>query len=80
MQKMLSFVVGTLMGFLVGATVAILLAPSSGEEMRGQIRERAYNLRDEMAEAAKTKRIELEKQLQSLRQPKKPAPAEMAKG
>ena len=80
MQKVLSFLVGTLMGALVGATVAILLAPSSGEEMRGQIRERSYALRDELTEAAQAKRIELEKQLQSMRQPKKPLPAETAKG
>ena len=80
MQKFVSFTVGALMGALVGVTVAILLAPSSGEEMRGQIRERAYNLRDELTEAAQAKRIELEKQLQSMRQPKKAVPAETAKG
>ena len=80
MQKFLSFTIGALMGALVGATVAILLAPSSGEEMRGQIRERTYSLRDELTEAAQAKRIELEKQLQSMRQPKKAVPAETAKG
>ncbi|MBN2501865.1 MAG: YtxH domain-containing protein [Anaerolineales bacterium] len=80
MQKFLSFTLGALMGALVGATVAILLAPSSGEEMRGQIRERTYSLRDELTEAAQSKRIELEKQLQAMRQPKKAVPAETAKG
>jgi gas vesicle protein len=80
MRKFVSFITGILMGALVGATLAVLLAPSSGEETRGQIRERAYSLRDELTEAAQAKRIELEKQLQSLRQPQKAIPAETAKG
>jgi gas vesicle protein len=40
MKKFLSFMSGVIMGGLVGATIALLLAPFSGETLRGQIRER----------------------------------------
>jgi gas vesicle protein len=69
MRTTINFLVGALMGALVGATVAVLLAPSSGDELRQQIRERGLAFRDEIAEAASARRIELEKQLKSLRQP-----------
>jgi gas vesicle protein len=38
MKNVLSFVLGTLFGALIGAVVALLLAPSSGEELRGNIK------------------------------------------
>ena len=46
MKKFFSFFVGTVMGALVGATVALLLAPSSGETLRAQIQERFVALQD----------------------------------
>jgi gas vesicle protein len=70
MKKFLSFMMGVLMGGLVGATVALLLAPFSGETLRGQIRERIGSLQDELVEVASTRRAELERQLANLRQPK----------
>ena len=70
MKKFLSFMSGVIMGGLVGATIALLLAPHSGETLRGQIRERLATLQDELTEAASTRRTELEKQLANLRQPK----------
>jgi gas vesicle protein len=70
MRKFFSFLIGTVMGALVGATVALLLAPESGEELRGSIRQRFENLQVEIQEAATNRRIELEKQLANLRQPK----------
>jgi len=70
MRKFFSFLMGVIMGGLVGATVALLLAPFSGETLRGQIRERIGSLQDELAEVAGTRRAELEKQLANLRQPK----------
>lgn len=68
MRKFLSFFVGTVMGALVGATVALLLAPSSGETLRGQIQERFAALQDELAQAAADRRVELEEYLSSLRE------------
>jgi gas vesicle protein len=70
MRKFFSFLIGTVMGALVGATVALLLAPESGEELRGSIRQRFENLQVEIQEATANRRIELEKQLANLRQPK----------
>jgi gas vesicle protein len=70
MRKFFSFLVGTVMGALVGATVALLLAPSSGETLRGQIRERFEALQAELTEAANEKRAELEEYLDTLREPK----------
>jgi len=69
MKKFLSFLVGTTMGALVGATLALLLAPSSGETLRGQIRERFNTLQDELSQAAAERRIELENYLDTLRNP-----------
>lgn len=70
MKKFFSFMMGVIMGGLVGATIALLLAPFSGETLRAQIRERISTLQDELTEAAGTRRAELEKQLANLRQPK----------
>lgn len=68
MKKFLSFFVGTVMGALVGATLALLLAPSSGETLRGQIQERFGALQDELVQAAADRRAELEDYLASLRE------------
>lgn len=71
MRKFFSFLMGTVMGALVGVTVALLLAPESGENLRGTIRQRLIALQDEVSHAASTRRIELEEKLASLRNPKK---------
>jgi len=70
MRKFLSFLGGTLMGALVGATVALLLTPSSGETLRAQIHDRFAALQDELAQAATDRKIELEDYLNNLRQQK----------
>lgn len=68
MKKFLSFFVGTVMGALVGATLALLLTPSSGETLRSQIRERFAALQDELVQVANERKLELEEQLANLRQ------------
>jgi gas vesicle protein len=40
------FVVGFFFGAFVGAVLALLFAPSPGEELRGQIREKGIELKD----------------------------------
>jgi gas vesicle protein len=70
MRKFLSFLAGTLMGALVGATLALLLTPSSGETLRQQIRDRFSALQDELNQAATERKIELEDYLTNLRQQK----------
>lgn len=70
MKRFLSMLVGFLTGAVVGATLAILFAPTSGHELQTQIQDRYYNLRDEVTEAAAQRRAELEEQLAALRAPK----------
>jgi gas vesicle protein len=74
MNKIVSFLTGAIIGGLVGATIAILMAPSSGEELRGQIQERSIQLRDDIKSVADERRAELERELETLRAPyRKPA-------
>lgn len=76
MNKGVSFLLGITMGLVFGASLAILLAPSSGDEMRGRIQSEIQRVRDEMQLAADTRRAELESQLQELRTPRKPVSIE----
>lgn len=46
-----SFFSGILMGSIIGAAVALLMAPQSGEETRKLIREKSIELRDMGSEA-----------------------------
>lgn len=70
MQKFFSFMTGAVIGALVGATLSILFAPSSGTELRLEMRERAQQLQAEVKTAAETRRAELEQQLNTLRAPR----------
>ncbi len=58
------------MGALVGATLALLLAPESGDVLRAQLRERGQNFMGEIRHAADTRRIELKDRLDTLRAPR----------
>ncbi len=69
MRKLMSFLAGATVGALVGATLSVLMAPQSGEELRGEIRERANRFRAELEEAAHERRTELEHQLEMMRRP-----------
>jgi gas vesicle protein len=72
MRRALNFILGATLGALVGATVAILMAPRSGEDLRDEISDRFGRFKDELQEAATDRRAELERQLKSLRQPQPP--------
>ncbi|MBN2146119.1 MAG: YtxH domain-containing protein [Anaerolineales bacterium] len=74
MRRFLSFLSGALMGGLVGATLAILLAPASGEDVRNEIKARSLRLRDEVNKAMADRRAELEEQLRALKAPRKSTP------
>jgi gas vesicle protein len=71
METATRFLVGFLLGSLIGASTALLLAPKSGEELRGQIRDEATRIQDEVKKAAVDRRTELEQQLTALRAPRK---------
>lgn len=69
MRQVFNFFVGVLMGGLVGATVAILLTPVSGEEVRTQLQERTIRLKEDIKAVAEARRAELERELTALRAP-----------
>jgi hypothetical protein len=73
MRRMFGFLIGIFVGWLVGSTIALLLAPESGEKLRGQLRARSTNFMGEIKFAADTRRTQLEDQLAVLRAPHYPA-------
>jgi len=69
MKKFVSFLAGSIMGGLVGATLVLLLTPISGDVLREQISETFERFQTELKQAASNKRSELESQLAELRKP-----------
>ena len=55
-----AFLAGFVIGGMLGAAVALLLAPQSGEETRTIIHDRSIELKDKAAEKAETARIKAE--------------------
>jgi gas vesicle protein len=70
MRRAFSFFIGTLIGAIIGAGAALLLAPSAGKDLRLQISDRAQSITDGIRQAANTKRIELQERLDTLRLPR----------
>jgi len=71
MRQVFNFFIGVITGGLIGATLAILLTPVSGENLRFQIQERSIQLKDEIKSVAGERRAELERELAALREPTK---------
>lgn len=67
MQKALNFVLGLVLGGLVGSALALLLTPMSGDELRMELREYSRQVRNEVEQAANARRIELERELADMR-------------
>ena len=55
-----AFIAGFMIGGMVGAAVALLLAPQSGEETRTIIHDRSIELKDKAAEKAESARAKAE--------------------
>ncbi|MCL4368592.1 MAG: YtxH domain-containing protein [Actinobacteria bacterium] len=70
MQRFFSFIAGTVCGALVGATVALLLAPYSGQELRVRARRQLESVQGDVRDAYSARRAQLEAELESLRHPK----------
>ncbi len=68
MRKLFMFLLGFLLGAAIGAAIATLLAPDSGEATRGQIQGRVQQIIDEGKRAAADRRVELESELDQLKQ------------
>ena len=67
MRKFLISLFGTLLGGLIGSALVLLFTPVSGVEARDKIGGFFTNFSEQVAVAAKEKRLELEGQLESLR-------------
>lgn len=66
MRKFGNLMLGAVLGGIVGSTLALLFAPSSGEKARNEIKAYFSNIKDEVSRAADEKRAELEMELQRL--------------
>ena len=69
MRRMFGFMIGIVVGALVGGTVALLLAPETGDKFRSEIRARGEGFVNEVRCAGRSCRIELTEQLESMRAP-----------
>ena len=69
MRRMFGFLIGVFVGWLVGATLALLLAPESGENLRGELRSRSTSFMGEVKSAADARRAQLENELAAMRAP-----------
>jgi len=70
MRSVMRFLTGFVLGGLVGISVTILLVPESGEDLRLRVRSEAGRIREEIKQAASSRRAEMEQQLESLRTPR----------
>ncbi|WP_339259532.1 YtxH domain-containing protein [Lysinibacillus sp. FSL K6-3209] len=65
--NMKDFVIGALVGGIVGAAAGLLLAPKSGKDLRSDVAVQAVNFKDKSADfssTAKDKTVQLSKQIQ----------------
>ncbi|RME70539.1 MAG: YtxH domain-containing protein, partial [Chloroflexi bacterium] len=60
------FFAGLVIGGLVGAALALLLAPQSGEETRAQLRDRSLEYKDRAEESILEARQKAEQQIAAL--------------
>ncbi len=70
MRRMFGFLIGIFVGGLVGSTIALLMAPESGEGLRAQLRARGENFFGDVRQAADERKIELRQKLDTLRAPR----------
>jgi len=70
MKRMFGFLIGIVVGGLVGSTIALLLAPGTGEELRSQLRSRGEGFFNEVRHAADERKIELRQKLDEMRAPR----------
>lgn len=69
MKKLTSLFLGILSGALTGATLALLFAPSSGEQLKRQLSDGFDQMVQDVRQAATDRRQELEIELDKLRSP-----------
>ena len=69
MRTAFGFLIGAVVGGLVGSTLALLMAPEPGEQLRADLRARGQNFINEVRHAADERRIELRQRLEYMREP-----------
>jgi gas vesicle protein len=55
---------------MVGSTIALLMAPESGDQLRTELRSRGENFFNEVRHAADERKIELRQRLEYMREPR----------
>jgi gas vesicle protein len=70
MRRMFGFLIGIVVGGMVGSTIALLLAPESGEVLRSELRSRGDSFFNEVRHAADERKIELRQKLDEMRAPR----------
>ena len=70
MRRMFGFLIGIAVGSLVGSTIALLMAPESGDDLRSQLRDRGQNFFNDVRHAADERKIELRHRLDAMRAPR----------
>lgn len=70
MRRTFGFLIGIVVGGLVGSTIALLMAPDSGDNLRTELRARGENFFNEVRHAADERRIELRQRLEEMREPR----------
>jgi gas vesicle protein len=66
MKNVVRFIVGLVTGAVVGGVLALLFAPTSGEETRAKLEESYTHVRNEVKEAATSKAEALKAELARL--------------
>jgi gas vesicle protein len=67
MNRLLSFLGGSLVGALASVAAVLLLTPKSGEAVRADIKREVDSIMEEGRRAAELKRVELETQVSQMR-------------
>lgn len=63
MRRVMLFIVGALLGLMIGSAVTLLVAPASGKTLRKDVKTRFDTAVEESRKAAEAKRRELEAEL-----------------
>ncbi|HLO34366.1 MAG TPA: YtxH domain-containing protein [Anaerolineales bacterium] len=70
MRRIFGFLIGVTVGGLVGSTIALLMAPESGNQLRTELRSRGESFFNEVRQAADERKIELRQRLDMMREPR----------
>ena len=67
MSNTKSWMLGAILGGLLGSALVMLYTPAKGSELKSKLQEAVQKIRDEVRQAGEEKRAALEAQLDALR-------------